>query len=470
MTNWIPDLNTGDGPLYLRLADAIEAAIEAGELAAGQRLPAQRNLAFDIGVTLGTVSRAYTLVHERGLVSGEVGRGTFVLGKPSAAERMEPAAIRSMHGTRLVEAPAGKMKFDATGAPDVGQAAAIRAAIAATVDDHPVEIANYSRSFPAHWQEAGARWIARAGWSPRSEDVVSTQGVHAAIVSIVAAFTVPGDRILFESLTYTHVARALGLMGRRIVSGEIDEEGLIPDEFERICQQQHPAIAFLMPSGHNPTLAVMSEPRRKAIAEIARRHNVLLIEDDIYGVLIRQEAPMLAAFAPERTFVVSGLSKAVTAGLRGGWAACPPHMAARVKVAHKMLTGGTAFLLAEATARLVLSGEAERIRTDVIAELAAREQIARETLAGQSFRSSPRLPFLWLSLPEPWLSGTFKAAAFDAGVLVDDEDEFKAGRAEKMHHKVRFAFTSHQREDVRRGFLTLRRLLESGLTAYDSAI
>ncbi len=57
-TNWIPDLNAGDGPLYLRLADAIEAAIEAGELAAGQRLPAQRNLAFDIGVTLGTVSRA----------------------------------------------------------------------------------------------------------------------------------------------------------------------------------------------------------------------------------------------------------------------------------------------------------------------------------------------------------------------------------------------------------------------------
>ncbi len=86
----------------------------------------------------------------------------------------------------------------------------------------------------------------------------------------------------------------------------------------------------------------MSEPRRKAIAEIARRHNVLLIEDDIYGVLIRQEAPMLAAFAPERTFVVSGLSKAVTAGLRVWWAACPPHMAARVKVAHKMLTGGTA--------------------------------------------------------------------------------------------------------------------------------
>ena len=78
MTNWLPDLEQGKGPLYLRLAERIESDIAEGILAPGTKLPPQRNLAFDIGVTIGTVGRAYNLIRERGLVSGEVGRGTYV--------------------------------------------------------------------------------------------------------------------------------------------------------------------------------------------------------------------------------------------------------------------------------------------------------------------------------------------------------------------------------------------------------
>ena len=78
MTNWMPDLAAGSGPLYVRLADQIEDGIAHGELPNGAKLPPQRNLAFDIGVTIGTVGRAYALARERGLVTGEVGRGTYV--------------------------------------------------------------------------------------------------------------------------------------------------------------------------------------------------------------------------------------------------------------------------------------------------------------------------------------------------------------------------------------------------------
>ncbi len=81
MTNWLPDVSTGSGPLYLRLADRIETDITKGFLPPGAKLPPQRDLAYDIGVTIGTIGRAYALVRERGLVSGEVGRGTFVLGR-----------------------------------------------------------------------------------------------------------------------------------------------------------------------------------------------------------------------------------------------------------------------------------------------------------------------------------------------------------------------------------------------------
>ncbi|OLP53936.1 GntR family transcriptional regulator [Rhizobium rhizosphaerae] len=471
MTNWLPNLSEGTGPLYQRLADSIEAAIDGGSLAPGDKLPPQRNLAFDIGVTLGTVSRAYALVHERGLVAGEVGRGTYVRERGNGGEPSPASPLNhELRSGRSLDPPDGKLRFDSTGAADVGQADLIERVLAQVVAEHPAEITNYARNAPAHWQEAGVRWLSRQGFSPEAEDVVFTQGAHSAIMAVVTAVTSPGDKVLFESLTYTHIARALGLTGRRVIASEIDEEGLVPEDFERVCQQQHPAIAFLMPSAHNPSLAVMSLGRRRAIAEIARRHNVMLIEDDIYGVLTRPDIPMLATLAPERTFVVSGFAKAVAAGLRGGWVACPPNMSTRVRVAQKMLTGGLAFLLAESSARLVLSGEAEAIRRDVAAELSARHAIVLESLAGHSLRSTSQIPFFWLDLPEPWLSGTFKAAAFEAGVLIDDEDEFKAGRPDRVLHKVRVGFSNHRREDVRRGMALLRSLLDGGLSGYEGGI
>lgn len=467
MTNWLPDLSTGEGPLYLKLAQSIEAAIDSGALPPGEKLPAQRNLAFDIGVTLGTVSRAYALVHERGLVAGEVGRGTYVRERKVGTDTA-PEAMKSLAGTRPFDAPFGKLRFDATGACDVGQAPVVQTILAQLVADHPADVTDYTRAAPAHWQEAGVAWMARAGWVPDAEGIVVTQGVHAAIVSIVSAITAPGDRILFEAMTYSQVARALSLMGRRILAGDIDAQGLVPEDFERICQQQRPAVVFLMPTLQNPTLAIMDRSRRQAIAAIARRYNVFVIEDDIYGVLTDDTQPMLAALAPERTFVVAGLSKSVAPGVRGGWVSCPPHFAARVKIAHRMLSGGTAFLLAECAARLVLSGEAKAIRQRIVTELEAREALARDILAGHDFSSRPQAPFLWLQLPEPWLSGTFKAAALDAGVLIDGEDEFKAGRSDKVYHRARIAFSNHGREDIRRGFHLLKNVLDGGLAGYDS--
>jgi DNA-binding transcriptional MocR family regulator len=226
-----------------------------------------------------------------------------------------------------------------------------------------------------------------------------------------------------------------------------------------------------MPTAHNPTLATMPEARRKAIVAIARRHSVWLIEDDLYGGMTEDPAPLVASLAPERTFLVSGLSKSVTAGVRGGWVACPPHFAQRVKITHKMATGGIPFILAETGARLVLGGHAEALRRKSVEEIRWRHRLARETLAGFEFASHPHVPFLWLKLPEPWLSGTFKNAALAEGVLVDDEDEFKAARTDKAYHRVRVAFSSPQRrEEVEAGFMVLRRLLENGSAGYDSYI
>ena len=170
MTNWLPDVTAGTGPIYVRLADQIETAIADGTLPAGAKLPPQRNLAFDIGVTIGTVGRAYALVHERGLVSGEVGRGTYVL-PPAEANSASPAdPIRiSWSRSKLPDADPAILRFDTTAAPDVGQADNIGEALSAIMREHPLDVTSYTRIFPPHWFEAGARWLARC--APFSEAV-----------------------------------------------------------------------------------------------------------------------------------------------------------------------------------------------------------------------------------------------------------------------------------------------------------
>ncbi|MGH6860150.1 MAG: PLP-dependent aminotransferase family protein [Phyllobacterium sp.] len=474
MTNWLPDLdqdtdpNQRKGPLYLRLAERIEADIAEGILAPGTKLPPQRNLAFDIGVTIGTVGRAYNLIRERGLVSGEVGRGTYVTERREAAVQPSPHT-EPFGGTRGAIIDPGNIRMDSTAAIDVGQSQAMERLLADITRQFPREIASYSRTLPSAWLEAGSRWLSAGGWVPEPASIVPTLGAHSAILAVIAAVTVPGDRIAFEDLTYCSAARSANLMGRRSIIMHTATGSATPDDFERLCAQQHPKLVFLMPSLHNPTAKTMPEEDRRAIVAIARRHNVWIIEDEIYGSLMQPGLAALAALAPERTFHIGGLSKSVSAGVRGGWVACPAHLATRVYTAHKMVTGGMPFIMAELGAQLVNSGEADRVRTRVCEEVKAREAIARTVFAGMDFVSQPRSPFLWMKLPDPWLSATFKNAALNEGVLIDDEDEFKPGRTEKVFHRIRLGSSvPATREDVRQGFTILRRLMETDNASYDS--
>lgn len=471
MTNWLPNLEIGSGPLYVRLAERIESDIGSGALPAGAKLPPQRDLAFDLGVTIGTVGRAYALARERGLVSGEVGRGTYVLGEErSVAEIGQSVPLPPMAaGTRAIAPPVGMLRMDSTAAPDVGQAPLLERLTGEIMQDRPDEIASYTRTFPQSWLEAGSRWLGKDGWAPQPSSIVPTMGAHAGVLAVIAAVTAPGDKIAFEELTYSSMVRSANLIGRRSVMVRIDHHGIDPDDFERVCAQQHPKVLFCVPTLHNPTAAILPLDRRERIVDIARRYNVWLIEDDIYGALAENAPSLLAELAPERTFLVGSISKAVAAGVRGGWVACPPHFAARVMTAHKMTTGGMPFLLAELAARLVMTGEARAIHNQVIAEIEIREAMARQTFAGLDFTSHKNAPFLWIKLPEPWLSGTFKNAAADEGVLIDDEDEFKAGRTEITYHSARIGFSALKtREQVQEGFVTLRRLLDSSGTGYHS--
>ncbi len=185
------------------MANAIEEAIVDGALPAGQKLPPQRNLAFDLKVTIGTIGRAYALAHERGLVTGEVGRGTYVLG--SQDRKNAPSAYSSdgIAGTRVQDAPLDKGRFDTTAAPDVGQNAVLEPLIASVIRNFPHEVVNYTRHFPQHWLEAGKQWLNQENAPADASNIVITNGAHAGAIAAITAFTSPGDRIVLK-ISLTH--------------------------------------------------------------------------------------------------------------------------------------------------------------------------------------------------------------------------------------------------------------------------
>ena len=91
MTMWLPNLDGRRGPVYRAIADAIDEGVQNGTLRAGVRLPPHRDLADHLGVTVTTITRAYTEASRRGLTSGHVGRGTFIRGHESEERASENA-------------------------------------------------------------------------------------------------------------------------------------------------------------------------------------------------------------------------------------------------------------------------------------------------------------------------------------------------------------------------------------------
>ncbi|WP_420961910.1 PLP-dependent aminotransferase family protein [Brucella sp. IR073] len=467
MTKWLPDLSGFPGPKYVAIADAMDRDIGNGALPAGTRLPPQRDLAYDLKVTIGTISRAYALAAERGLVAGEVGRGTYVLARDDAA----PLAAAMVFRDARIDLPpplANALRMDSTAATDIGQSAVIGPMLARIFTDEPHLAQDYTRTMSADWREAGAEWLATGGWRPAPETVIPVMGALSGIENIIAAMTMPGDRIAFEDMTYSPLARGAALIGRRAIKVRGGDDGLDPDDFERVCARDHPKMLVVIPTLNNPTMTIIPEENRRRIAEIAQAYNVWIVEDDIYGNALEDAPPPFAAIAPQRTFHVSGVSKTLSAGLRIGWVSAPPAFIRQIINAKKLMTGGLPYAMTEVTARLVLSGEAARFKAAVLEEMGEREAIAREILAGHRFISHPRCPYIWLTLPDPWLPGTFKDAALDAGIAILEADAFKVGQADRICHCVRIAFsTLETREDVRRGFTIIRRLLDNAGAGFD---
>ncbi|MEQ8967672.1 MAG: PLP-dependent aminotransferase family protein [Azospirillaceae bacterium] len=419
---WTPKLDDRPGPKYIRIADALAEDIYAGRLGVGERLPTHRDLAWRLGVTVGTVSRAYAEAERRGLVVGEVGRGSYVRAGARSATMMAMPAIASPRSIEL-----------GISRPPEGIAEAAFAEALADLSASPdlAELVNY-QSHTGKWEHriAGARWIAERGLETVADRVLVTSGAQHAVASSLMALCDPGDPVLVESVTWSGTRALANMMRLGLRPIAMDADGILPDSLEAACRTSGARVLYLTPEIQNPSSAILPIDRREAIAEIARRFDLTIVEDDIYGMLREHPNPPLASFAPERTIYITGSSKVLAPALRIGFASVPRDRLGRFAAAARATNWMAPPVMAEIVRRWIEDGTAAELAARTRAVVAERQAVARRALAGFDYQLAPGSFFLWLTLPEPWRSQDLVAAVSRRGVSLTATELFVPGREE----------------------------------------
>jgi len=427
-TSWKPDLSAYPGPKYQGLSRALRDAIRSGALPQGSQLPTVRDLAWQLDLTPGTVARAYQLATQEGLLEATVGRGTFV-----AALQPRLGPTQPLYTERVSGGATGIVDLRPPQVPEVGQAAAFRRALLEMADCTDTGWLDYtSQRGEAPLRAEIVRWMGDRILGPVSaDDVALTHGGQNA-VGLILDCCLRGDRpvVLTEELAYPGFRYAARAARAEVVAVEIDAQGIVPEALEAACRRHGPQVLCLTTEAQNPTTGRMPVERRAAVAGIARRYELQVLEDDCYSVA-ESSIPSLRALAPERVWLVGSLSKTISAALRFGFVICPAGMGEAGRLSAQYGFFALSRPVADLCLRLFRSGAAEDIRARVQAEFAARLQMMVDRFEPYDLRWQQGVPFVWLQLPLGWRASTFTRMAEAQGVLVRPADEYAlvGGRA-----------------------------------------
>lgn len=439
------------GRKYLRVCNTIEKAISEGTLHAGDQLPPQRELADALGVTLGTVARGYQEARRRGLLVGETGRGTFV-----RAVDAYTLHGRHNHPVQMAKSIPFDLNFPVQeGQPNLSEQ------LAKLAEDHRLDkLLSYQKAagLPEH-REAVLPWLASLGVSTTWQNIFITAGGQNAIHTVLLSLTRESGAVGVESFTYPgtiHCARALD---RKLLSIPMDSQGMIPEELEIVCRNNNLSAIYLMPAMQNPTAVTMPLGRRQALVDVARKFDLTIIEDDVYGPLQTERFIPIQSLAPERTFYFTSLSKCVSPGLRVCYLVVPPEREQTVELALSSTLWMTPPLMSEIASRWLKSGEA--VEVSAIKQQAAvrRLTLAKDILRGVTFSSRPGGLHLWLHMPEQWRAEEFTREAEKRGVAILPSIGFTALRQVEVE-AVRVCYGAPGDDIlVKRGFEILAKLL-----------
>ncbi|WP_368753928.1 aminotransferase-like domain-containing protein [Klebsiella pneumoniae] len=435
---------------YKAVVDRYAQAIRSGQLPAGSRLPTHRTLAAGERISLATATRVYRELEEMGLVSGETGRGTFV----------RDLSLPPGHGVdqQVVAADVVDLNFNYPSLPEQGDAlreALRQLAMAGDIDSHLRYQPHAGRLAE---RDIIARHLTCQHFAPDAENVLIVNGAQHGLAVTVMGLLRPGDVVAVDALTYSGFKVLAALYHLELAAIPCRPEGPDLQALQTLCQQRRVRAVYTMPTLHNPLGWVLNTGQRQALADLARQHDLLIIEDAAYARLVSRPPPPVVSYAPERTVYVTGFSKNIATGLRVGVVISPPRYRPEIERAIRATTWNTPTLISSLICAWIEDGTVARFETQKRQDARQRQQVAREVLCGLPVVSHPDSYFVWLPLGEESRADRLANALMERHISVSTAEPFCVSAT--IPQALRIALGSVPFDSLRPALLSVRDAVE----------
>ncbi|HCI5877704.1 TPA: PLP-dependent aminotransferase family protein [Klebsiella pneumoniae] len=435
---------------YKAVVDRYAQAIRSGHLPAGTRLPTHRTLAAGERISLATATRVYRELEEMGLVSGETGRGTFV----------RDLSLPPGHGVdqQVVAADVVDLNFNYPSLPDQGDAlreALRQLAMAGDIDSHLRYQPHAGRLAE---RDIIARHLTCQHFAPDAENVLIVNGAQHGLAVTVMGLLRPGDVVAVDALTYSGFKALAALYHLELAAIPCRPEGPDLQALHTLCQQRRVRAVYTMPTLHNPLGWVLNTGQRQALADLARQHDLLIIEDAAYARLVSHPPRPVVSYAPERTVYVTGFSKNIATGLRVGVVISPPRYRPEIERAIRATTWNTPTLISSLICAWIEDGTVARFETQKRQDARQRQQVAREVLCGLPVVSHPDSYFVWLPLGEESRADRLANALMERRISVSTAEPFCVSAT--IPQALRIALGSVPFDSLRPALLSVRDAVE----------
>lgn len=448
--SWKPTRENLKAPLYKTLAALLELDIKSGKLKAGDMLPPQRELADFLDVNLSTITRAFKVCELKGLISATTGKGTFI----SSDAHVSAALLCSESASNMIDMGAAHPLYE----PNQMVVDFIKKVI------KKVNFAPFLRYSAPMGQVthrmAAAKWLRRFHVEAQLEQIMITAGTQNALAIILSSIFQTGDKIGVAELSYPAFKTLAKMLGIRLIPISLDQDGIVPESMEQVCKNEGLKAIYCIPECHNPTTCSMTLQRRQAVADLAKKYNVLILEDAINTFMGDLDATPLAALAPEQTLHICSVAKSLCAGLRIAFLVVPPKYCEAVHQGIYNIDMMTAPINMEIVAQLIEAGIAERVMQERRVLAVKRNQLTDEILAEYEVEGTCYNNYRWLRLPNGWTGKLFEEAAFKRGVQVFCAERFAVGSG-NVPAGVRIGICApSDEEELTRGLTILNDLLK----------
>ena len=360
-------------------------------------------------------------------------------------------------------------------APELFDAEGIAAAYQAVLAEAPARALQYSTTEgePALRDALAARSTVR-GLPTGTDDLLVTTGSQQALSLLATALLEPGDTVLVESPCYLAALQAFGFAGARIVPVPGDEHGVDPVALEELVVRERPKLLYTVPTFQNPTGRTLPAERRAAVAAVAARRGLWIVEDDPYGELRYDgdRVPWIAAHpgAEDRTVLLGSFSKVMAPGLRLGWLRAPGELRRACAVAKQAADLHTPTVNQLAAARYLVDNDLDAHVARVAGVYRDRRDAMLSGLAGAlpegSVWNRPEGGmFLWARLPEPYDTTALLPQVVRQNVAYVPGAPFYAGTPDRT--TLRLCFVTQTPEEIGEGLRRLGEGFRSGLPRSD---